>query len=157
DRRVAHRPADRPGALPGQDSFGRGSLKRQRRLCGKKRAGCGTSCRLAALGLTLEGREPGVGGAPKGQRIRGLSARTRLRGGARLRTRLLGGVATVALAAPASRWALAQEAKWAPYIEAGGMGGNTHSWGDVDIFIPLWQDQTSVLFGDLRGTFSTEP
>src|SRR6185295_16192191 len=70
-----------------------------------------------------------------------------------LRTRLLVGVATVALAAPASRWAQAQEAKWSPYIEAGGMGGNTHSWGDVDIFIPLWQDQTSLLFGDLRGTF----
>src|SRR6266481_9431756 len=75
-----------------------------------------------------------------------------------LRTRLLVGVATVALAAPASRWALAQDAaKWSPYIELGGMGGNTHSWGDVDIFIPLWQDQTSLLFGDLRGTFSTEP
>jgi hypothetical protein len=77
--------------------------------------------------------------------------------GSGLRTRLLVGVATVALAAPASRWAQAQEAKWSPYIEAGGMGGNTHSWGDVDIFIPLWQDQTSLLFGDLRGTFSTEP
>src|SRR5262249_23524390 len=42
------------------------------------------------------------------------------------------------------------------YVEAGGMGG-TRSWGDVDIFLPLWQDQTSLLFGDLRGTFSTEP
>src|SRR5258707_3281459 len=47
--------------------------------------------------------------------------------------------------------------KWSPYIELGGMGGNRHSFGDVDIFIPLWQDQTSLLFGDLRGTFSTEP
>src|SRR6266478_2635337 len=76
----------------------------------------------------------------------------------RLRSRLLVGVATVALTIPASRWAQAQEAaKWSPFVEAGGMGGNTHSWGDVDIFIPLWQDQTSLLFGDLRGTFSTLP
>ena len=27
----------------------------------------------------------------------------------------------------------------------------------VDIFLPLWQDQGSLLFGDLRGTFSNEP
>src|SRR5690349_17255825 len=74
-----------------------------------------------------------------------------------LRTRLLIGVATVALAAPASRWAVAQDAaKWSPYVELGGMGG-TRSWGDVDIFLPLWQDQTSLLFGDLRGTFTTQP
>src|SRR5882724_10819661 len=80
-----------------------------------------------------------------------------VRGGG-LRTRLLVGVATVALAAPVSRWAQAQDtAKWSPYVEAGGMAGNTHSFGDVDIFLPLWQDQTSLLFGDLRGTFSTEP
>src|SRR5690349_22050640 len=73
-----------------------------------------------------------------------------------LRTRLLIGVATVALAAPASRWAVAQDAaKWSPYVELGGMGG-TRSWGDVDIFLPLWQDQTSLLFGDLRGTFTTQ-
>jgi hypothetical protein len=76
----------------------------------------------------------------------------------RLRSRLLVGVATVALTIPASRWAQAQDAaKWSPYIELGGMGGNTHSWGDVDIFLPLWQDQTSLLFGDLRGTFTTQP
>ena len=75
----------------------------------------------------------------------------------RLRSRLLVGVATAALTIPASRWAQAQDAaKWSPYIELGGMGG-TRSWGDVDIFIPFWQDQTSLLFGDLRGTFSTEP
>jgi len=78
--------------------------------------------------------------------------------GGRLRSRLLVGVAAMALAAPASTRALAQEAaKWSPYLEAGGMVGNTHSFGDVDIFLPLWQDQTSLFFGDLRGTFSTSP
>src|SRR6266581_4104234 len=75
----------------------------------------------------------------------------------RLRSRLLVGVATVALTIPVSRWAQAQDAaKWSPYIELGGMGG-TRSWGDVDIFVPLWQDQGSLLFGDLRGTFTTQP
>jgi hypothetical protein len=73
------------------------------------------------------------------------------------RARLLVGVAA-AIAAPVTNRALAQDAvKWSPHIENGGMGGNTHSFGDVDIFIPLWQDQTSLLFGDLRGTFSAQP
>src|SRR5260370_41255845 len=73
----------------------------------------------------------------------------------RLRSRLLVGVATVALTIPASRWAQAQDtAKWSPYIELGGMGG-TRSWGDADIFLPLWQDQSSPLFDDLRGPFPT--
>jgi hypothetical protein len=33
----------------------------------------------------------------------------------------------------------------------------TRSFGDVDIFLPLWQDQGSLLFGDLRGTFTAQP
>ena len=79
--------------------------------------------------------------------------------GGRLRSRLLVGVAALAMAAPASTRALAQSVdKWQPYLEAGGMVGiNAHSFGDVDIFLPLWQDQTSLFFGDLRGTFTTSP
>src|SRR5271154_6383950 len=75
-----------------------------------------------------------------------------------MRSRLLVGVAAAAMAAPVGRAALAQDtgAKWAPFVEAGGMVG-THSFGDVDIFLPLWQDQGSLLFGDLRGTFSGQP
>src|SRR5215470_12129225 len=76
-----------------------------------------------------------------------------------LRSRLLVGVAAVAVAALVADGAYAQPAatdKWQPYIEAGGAGG-TKSFGDVDIFVPLWQDQTSLLFGDLRGTFTTLP
>src|SRR5271156_5380778 len=73
-----------------------------------------------------------------------------------MRSQLLVGVAAATMAAPVGR-ALAQDAaKFSPYVEAGGMVG-THSFGDVDIFIPVWQDQTSVLFGDLRGTFSAQP
>src|SRR5260221_12195382 len=78
-------------------------------------------------------------------------------GGGGLRTRLLVGVAAAAMAAPVANRALADSgAKFSPYVEAGGMVG-THSFGDVDIFIPVWQDQTSILFGDLRGTFSAQP
>src|SRR5882757_3967859 len=79
--------------------------------------------------------------------------------GGRLRSRLLVGVATLALAAPVSKLAMAQSAdKWSPYLEAGGMVGiNAHSFGDVDIFLPLWQDQTSLFFGNLHGQFSAAP
>src|SRR5882757_562277 len=78
-------------------------------------------------------------------------------GGSSLRARLLVGVAAAAMAAPVANRALADSgAKFSPYVEAGGMVG-THSFGDVDIFIPVWQDQTSILFGDLRGTFSAQP
>src|SRR5882672_9785478 len=59
-----------------------------------------------------------------------------------LRSRLLVGVAAAAM--------------WSPWVEAGGMVG-TRSFGDVDIFLPLWQDQGSLLFGDLRGTFTAQP
>src|SRR5262245_11741776 len=77
-----------------------------------------------------------------------------------LRSRLLVGVAAAAIAAPLAGKANAQTApagaKFAPWIELGGMVG-TRSFGDVDIFLPLWQDQGSLLFRDLRGTFSAQP
>jgi hypothetical protein len=78
-------------------------------------------------------------------------------GQGRLRTRLLVGVAAVAVAAPVAGSAVGQEAKWQPWLEAGGMIGTNRSFGDVDMFIPIWQDQTSLLFGDLRGKFSSDP
>src|SRR5689334_24223804 len=79
-------------------------------------------------------------------------------GGGRLRSRLLVGVAAAAMAVPLAGKANAQTApaKWSPWLELGGMVG-TRSFGDVDFFIPLWQDQGSLLFGDLRGTFSAQP
>src|SRR5690242_9723272 len=84
----------------------------------------------------------------------------RMVGGVRLRSRLLVGVAAAALAVPLAGKANAQTApsaaKWSPWVEAGGMVG-TRSFGDVDIFLPLWQDQGSLLFGDLRGTFTAQP
>jgi hypothetical protein len=77
--------------------------------------------------------------------------------GGLLRSRLLVGVATIAIAAPVADRAVAQEAKWQPWLEAGGMGGSDRSFGDVDMFVPVWQDPTSLLFADVRGRFSTDP
>jgi hypothetical protein len=75
----------------------------------------------------------------------------------RLRARLLVGVAAVAIAVPPAHRALGQEQpKWQPWVEAGGMVGTDRSLGDVDLFIPVWQDQTSLLFGDLRGRFDNQ-
>jgi hypothetical protein len=72
----------------------------------------------------------------------------------RLRARLLVGAAAIVLAAPVPQRAMAQEQpKWQPYVEAGGKVGTDRSLADVDLFIPIWQDQTSLLFGDLRGRF----
>src|SRR5262245_50214972 len=77
--------------------------------------------------------------------------------GGGLRSRLLVGVATVALAAPVAGKALAQAPdKWQPFVEGGVLWTNDHGLGDVDIFLPLWQDQSSLFFGDLRGQFTTQ-
>jgi hypothetical protein len=73
------------------------------------------------------------------------------------RSRLPIGAAILAFAALVADRAAAQEARWQPWLEIGGAGGSDHSFGDVDMFIPVWQDQTSLLFGDLRGTFTTSP
>jgi hypothetical protein len=79
--------------------------------------------------------------------------------GGRLRSRLLVGVAAAALAVPPAHRAVAQQAtpdKFQPHVEAGGLVTNDHGGGDVDFFLPLWQDPTSLLFADLRGQFTTE-
>src|SRR5215813_4772045 len=74
-----------------------------------------------------------------------------------LRLRLLAGVAVAGLVAPLASPAVADEPnKWQPWVEAGGMVGTDHSFGAVDFFIPVWQDQGSLLFGDLRGQFSSD-
>src|SRR5262245_36038313 len=80
-------------------------------------------------------------------------------GRSQLRSRLLIGVAAVAIAAPLAGKAFGQAVpadKWQPFVELGGAGGSNFSFGDVDIFVPLWHDQSSLLFGDLRGTFTTQ-
>src|SRR5690242_6871295 len=76
-----------------------------------------------------------------------------------LRSRLLVGVAAVAIAAPLAGKANAQTApsaaKWSPWVEAGGMVG-ARSFGHLDIFLALGQDQGSLVFGGLGGTFSAQ-
>jgi len=58
--------------------------------------------------------------------------------GGRLRVSATGWVATLALAAPVSKLAMAQTAdKWSPYLEAGGWSDPCPQLRDVDIFLPL--------------------
>lgn len=47
--------------------------------------------------------------------------------------------------------ARAEEPKWGGWIDAGGKIGTKRDIGEVDIFLPLAQDGTRLLFADLRG------
>ncbi|WP_370153216.1 inverse autotransporter beta domain-containing protein [Ferrovibrio sp.] len=40
--------------------------------------------------------------------------------------------------------------KWQPHVEAGGKLGNQRSIGESDLFLPLLQDDSALLFADLR-------
>jgi len=78
-----------------------------------------------------------------------------------LKTRLLTGVAGFALAAGGAPLALADEAmsepsKWQPYLELSGKLGDETQRGAVQIFVPLWQDSTSLFFGRAVATFDDE-
>lgn len=54
--------------------------------------------------------------------------------------------------------ALAGEAgaKWAPWIEAGGFASSERSRGEVNAFAPLYQNETGLLFADIKGKLFTE-
>ena len=53
---------------------------------------------------------------------------------------------------------LAQEdaPKWEGHIEAEGKISNERSIGEGGVFIPVWQDDTSMLFTDIRGKFDNK-
>ncbi len=71
-----------------------------------------------------------------------------------MKAQLLVGAATLAMIAPE---ALAQSApKWDTHIEIGGRFGGDRQSGDVEVFVPLWQDQDSLLFGNIRGKFGSD-
>jgi len=40
--------------------------------------------------------------------------------------------------------------KWAPFLDVGGKIGTQRDIGEGDLFIPLWQDNRSMVFGDFR-------
>ncbi len=52
---------------------------------------------------------------------------------------------------------LAQDTpKWEGHIEAEGKISNERSIGEGSVFIPVWQDDTSMLFTDIRGKFDNK-
>ena len=71
-----------------------------------------------------------------------------------MKAQLLVGAATLAMIAPD---ALAQSApKWDAHIEIGGRFGGDRQSGDVEVFVPLWQDQDSLVFGNIRGKLGSD-
>lgn len=67
--------------------------------------------------------------------------------GRSIRRALLAATALTALVTAAR----AEEPKWGGWIDAGGKIGNKRDIGELDIFLPLAQDGTRLLFADLRG------
>jgi hypothetical protein len=47
--------------------------------------------------------------------------------------------------------AFSDDSKWKPYIDLGGKVGNERSLAETNLFIPLLQDNKSLIFGDIRG------
>lgn len=46
--------------------------------------------------------------------------------------------------------------KWSPFIDFGGLVGNKRSIGEADLFLPLAQNNTSMLFADVRTRFDDD-
>lgn len=67
--------------------------------------------------------------------------------GRSIRRALLAATALTALGTAAR----AEEPKWGGWVDAGGKIGTKRDIGEVDIFLPLAQDGTRLLFADLRG------
>lgn len=61
-------------------------------------------------------------------------------------------LAATALVPLSSGTAVADGAKWGASLEAGGKIGTSRSIGETDLFLPLAQDERSLLFADLRGS-----
>jgi hypothetical protein len=40
--------------------------------------------------------------------------------------------------------------KWGPFLDLGGKIGTKRNLGDATLFVPVWQDERSMLFGDVR-------
>lgn len=63
---------------------------------------------------------------------------------------------TAALAMIALPSASSAEQKWQPYSEVGGKVGDDRAIGQVEFFVPLWQDNDTIFFGDVRGRIDSE-
>ncbi len=63
---------------------------------------------------------------------------------------------TAALAMIALPSASNAEQKWQPYSDIGGKIGDDRAIGQVEFFVPLWQDSDTLFFGNVRGRFDDE-
>src|SRR5262245_11863723 len=63
--------------------------------------------------------------------------------------------AAVFLSCVLSGAALAQD-KWGAHIDFEAKPGTRRNLGEADLFMPLWQNGTSLLFGNLRGRLDNE-
>ncbi|MBN8967127.1 MAG: inverse autotransporter beta domain-containing protein [Rhizobiales bacterium] len=75
----------------------------------------------------------------------------------RARWAALNGTAPALLAVlMAAHPAIADPGKWGAHLDFEGRWGNARSLGDAGLFAPLWQNQTSLLFTDLRGRLDSQ-
>ncbi|MCP4328678.1 MAG: hypothetical protein GY791_09630, partial [Alphaproteobacteria bacterium] len=79
---------------------------------------------------------------------------TPARPAASLKTTLLVGAATVAVAAQLPVDEARAQDKWGPWIAPGGQFGSAQE-GNLDIFVPLAQDATSMWFLNANGFANT--
>ena len=55
-----------------------------------------------------------------------------------------------------SALAYAESNKWEGFIEAEGKWGNERSIGELDLFIPITQDEDTLIFADIRGKIASD-
>ncbi len=53
-------------------------------------------------------------------------------------------------AAPAGAQAQSPPPKWGAHLDLEGKLGNNRDLGEADVFLPLWQDPTTLLFGNIK-------
>ena len=64
---------------------------------------------------------------------------------------LLGSTLLSSAAFAGAALAASAESKWGPHIDLEGKLGTDRNIGEADLFMPLWQDDDTLLFGNFRG------
>lgn len=67
---------------------------------------------------------------------------------------VVAGAAAIANVIPSQ--AFADAPKWGAHLDFEGRWGNNRSLGDAGLFAPLWQDNRSLLFTDIRAKFDSQ-
>jgi Inverse autotransporter, beta-domain len=68
---------------------------------------------------------------------------------------ILGTALALLLAAPAAAQTTppSEPLKWGPFLDLEGKAGTRRNIGTGDLFVPMLQDSSSMLFADIRGRF----